>query len=451
MANIGRNEPCPCGSGKKYKKCCALKAYAEIKPEASIKRRQIDEILKYFRKHHVDAIEEAAEIYWDEFDPDEHLDGGLLEMAHVNFWDWVVHDAKVDYYDEEDSKTLLELYIEENGKKLADDELKVLNKMKDSYLSLYEVVEVYPEEGFLLKDLLLGGEFKVRERSATRFLSQWDIMAARILDLDGEYVLTGSIFSYARSRREGLIKAFQKDLAIFKSEHTNATMRDYLKEEGDMFNYYWYEPILYPEDMQLATTSGEPFILSKARFEIKDKDKLATALSEVEGFSREEDNSFTWLGETEKVSGPVVFGHASIEGKKLILETNSKERLEKGKELILKHAADYVTHKADEFRDINKAVEDYEAPPKDTKDEIPLEIQQQVYNQFMRQHYENWLTDKIPILDGKTPLEAVKTKDGKRRVIEVLKDIENSEERNKKSGRAFFDISWMWERLGIER
>jgi len=23
--NVGRNEPCPCGSGKKYKKCCMLK------------------------------------------------------------------------------------------------------------------------------------------------------------------------------------------------------------------------------------------------------------------------------------------------------------------------------------------------------------------------------------------------------------------------------------------
>jgi len=22
---IGRNDPCPCGSGKKYKRCCALK------------------------------------------------------------------------------------------------------------------------------------------------------------------------------------------------------------------------------------------------------------------------------------------------------------------------------------------------------------------------------------------------------------------------------------------
>jgi len=26
MSEIGRNQPCPCGSGLKYKRCCALKA-----------------------------------------------------------------------------------------------------------------------------------------------------------------------------------------------------------------------------------------------------------------------------------------------------------------------------------------------------------------------------------------------------------------------------------------
>jgi len=26
MTTIGRNEPCPCGSGKKYKYCCGAKA-----------------------------------------------------------------------------------------------------------------------------------------------------------------------------------------------------------------------------------------------------------------------------------------------------------------------------------------------------------------------------------------------------------------------------------------
>ncbi|MDX1503354.1 MAG: SEC-C metal-binding domain-containing protein [Thermoanaerobaculia bacterium] len=25
-AKVGRNEPCPCGSGKKYKKCCGAPA-----------------------------------------------------------------------------------------------------------------------------------------------------------------------------------------------------------------------------------------------------------------------------------------------------------------------------------------------------------------------------------------------------------------------------------------
>ena len=28
MSKIGRNDPCPCGSGKKYKKCCLRKDQA---------------------------------------------------------------------------------------------------------------------------------------------------------------------------------------------------------------------------------------------------------------------------------------------------------------------------------------------------------------------------------------------------------------------------------------
>ena len=31
MTKTGRNDPCPCGSGKKYKKCCELKEAASKK------------------------------------------------------------------------------------------------------------------------------------------------------------------------------------------------------------------------------------------------------------------------------------------------------------------------------------------------------------------------------------------------------------------------------------
>ena len=32
MAKIGRNDPCPCGSGKKYKKCCLASDEAAARP-----------------------------------------------------------------------------------------------------------------------------------------------------------------------------------------------------------------------------------------------------------------------------------------------------------------------------------------------------------------------------------------------------------------------------------
>ena len=31
---VGRNDPCPCGSGKKYKKCCGLVAEDDSAPKA---------------------------------------------------------------------------------------------------------------------------------------------------------------------------------------------------------------------------------------------------------------------------------------------------------------------------------------------------------------------------------------------------------------------------------
>ncbi len=54
MGKIGRNEQCPCGSGKKFKHCCLLKEQAGIKPttpEAQLKVSLMSEI---------DAIQKAA-------------------------------------------------------------------------------------------------------------------------------------------------------------------------------------------------------------------------------------------------------------------------------------------------------------------------------------------------------------------------------------------------------
>ncbi|MBF0556555.1 MAG: DUF2384 domain-containing protein [Nitrospirae bacterium] len=57
----------------------------------------------------------------------------------------------------------------------------------------------------------------------------------------------------------------------------------------------------------------------------------------------------------------------------------------------------------------------------------------------MDNHYQKWFNDRILALDNKTPLDAIKTKEGKRKVIELLKLYENVEELKKKA-RPYYDI-----------
>ena len=43
MAKLKRNDPCHCGSGKKYKNCCYLKDYEEVIPEKTIAEFSLDD------------------------------------------------------------------------------------------------------------------------------------------------------------------------------------------------------------------------------------------------------------------------------------------------------------------------------------------------------------------------------------------------------------------------
>ena len=42
----------------------------------------------------------------------------------------------------------------------------------------------------------------------------------------------------------------------------------------------------------------------------------------------------------------------------------------------------------------------------------------------MKRHYEGWLSERIPALGGKTPLQAVKTAAGREAVEALLRQIE---------------------------
>ena len=44
--------------------------------------------------------------------------------------------------------------------------------------------------------------------------------------------------------------------------------------------------------------------------------------------------------------------------------------------------------------------------------------------EMLRQHYRDWPSQKLPALKGETPLQAIKTRDGKEMVAALLMDFE---------------------------
>ncbi len=447
MSKIGRNDPCPCGSGKKYKKCCLPKTYIEIGKEESVKERIVQDILGLAKNRFGNYIDDAYDYFWDDFDPEKELDKNLLEFSNINFWEWVVYDWIPD---EDDGRTLIGHFME-NNKRLTHDDLMVLNMMNNTVLSLYEVQEVFPEKGLLLKDLLIGGEYDVREKLATRQMKKWDIFAARLLHLDGKYTLSGCAYPYHLRQKERILSTINEMFEDYRKAYPDAAMDDFLKAEGDIFNFFWYEIIQNPPPLKLFTTHGEPLLFSKAIFEISDRAAVIEGLKRIKEFKQAK-GDFIWETEQDEKGSATILGRIEVRDRKIILECNSKKRLEKGKEIILSHLSALIRHKADTYQDMFKAMESIKDMPKKEPDsKIPLEVKQDIYTQFMQKHCEKWLNEKIPALNGNTPINAVKTEEGKKGVAELLKLFENTEERNKKDGRPYYDVSWMWERLGIER
>lgn len=66
MSKTGRNDPCPCGSGKKYKKCCLAEPFVQVGKGESVRERLVNNALEF---HTIDTFQDLAEA--DKADKDQ--------------------------------------------------------------------------------------------------------------------------------------------------------------------------------------------------------------------------------------------------------------------------------------------------------------------------------------------------------------------------------------------
>lgn len=460
---VGRNDPCPCGSGKKYKKCC-LGGGPGGGPEAAPftqadRDRAVEKLMRFselprFRNDHGIAMA----LFWAGFSDEEverALDVAEREIE-IFYHSWFVFD-----FDIEDGRTLVDFFLDERVADLAPAERAFLRDVRDTHLALYEVEEVRPERGLRLRDLWTGERFEVRERAATRTLHRGAPVAARLHEWEpGAWRIEGGIYGYLSDSREAILETLRDFHADFEAGSTTAGRAAFFKRIGFVFHHLWMIHVgrLADSVPTLGTPEGDPMRFVEARFEVPDPDGLERALAEHPEIEASGDAEWVWL----ESGGPGddfrrILGTLRREGDRLILESISEPRAARGRALVEEIAGDAVRHLVTAVEDAREALE--RTPqgepgrggrPAGEEPVLPDAEMERLAHQVLDRHYRTWPDTALPALDGLTPREAAADPEMRPRVIELLESLGAHPGGGALPGGTY-DYGWLWEELGLER
>jgi SEC-C motif len=446
--SIGRNDQCPCGSGLKYKKCCANKA--PIIGYSRAERTSARTKLLDYVAHHLGREDDAAlDQFWgplddienDDFNADPHF----TAVSEQIFDDWAVFDLELEAGD-----LMVDRFLATKAS-LTSGERNYLGIMKASSLRLYEVEDLTPGDSLTLRDFIEGGRVTVQEKAASRSLHRFDWIATRVVSsgASGRPELEG-LMHVAPMRAQVFLERLRESREDFLEEYPGSDLSRFYKSIVPNVHELWARSIVEPAIPQLANTDGEEMVMTRVRFDVVDRSALISAL-DASSLTRARGDSWSWSGKSAK-NEEVSFGLITLTSGVLQLEANSVGRGTRGRELIEQLVGAAVKHRGTTHEDMQVLLRDAmkagrQGPRPDTG--IPPEVQDALVLDFSSKHYREWLDLPVPALDDLTP-RAASTKPSMRpRLIELLKDLDGMYQRALQAGAPAFDPSWMWDELGL--
>jgi hypothetical protein len=91
----------------------------------------------------------------------------------------------------------------------------------------------------------------------------------------------------------------------------------------------------------------------------------------------------------------------------------------------------------------------HDADSLSSPEELSSKLAQKVTDIFLDYFYERWVNEPMDVLQGKTPLEASRTKSGRRKLQTLLSELQKVENSRKRKGEPFYDLSRLWRRLRL--
>ena len=392
----GRNEPCRCGSGKKYKKCCLPKKQAQAMASRSsvvttdlartrlrrLEGKVIDRhLLPYTENLHDNVLREAlndcldgANNYPPHFPLDSFIEYFLIPWALFNW----IPDDDLGYASFDPEHTIAENYLRHHGDRLKSDERRFIEAMLTTYYSFYAVLEVERDQSLVLEDKLLGTRHCIKEQQATRQLQRGDVIYSRLVTVDGECIAVGTAPTTLPSQynmhlvdlKQALINLIDTD-DDFPPLTPKSLRNEYAWQTHDYYfdilrqHYSESEhavsstPVMYNTDNEPIQVTHSTFnhtltpeaVLQKLlplTLPKSDEEEMAYFLDQAkrdaQGAVQQIDIPWLKVGDAQNAAqNNTVLGEISIQSRRIILKTNSTARAERGIEHIKQYLGDAVT------------------------------------------------------------------------------------------------------------
>jgi len=203
-----------------------------------------------------------------------------------------------------------------------------------------------------------------------------------------------------------------------------------------------------PRRLKMVNFDGDPILMHTAEFSMRDPDAVARHFDEREDIDFDEGQGL-WVWERETGSGRtkdgapevVLLGRLEMDGDRLVLEVNSEQRFEAAsawlEDLPGVELRDVQTRELepglpprDDLPPLDEADEEADdgefddRPPEDESEPSGRLDEAAVLERLVDFHASNlrrWPDASVPALGGKTPREACRTNEGRRKVDFMLR------------------------------
>ncbi|MFV9503744.1 MAG: YecA family protein [Oscillochloridaceae bacterium umkhey_bin13] len=244
-AKIGRNDPCPCGSGKKYKDCHLPIEAAERTTQLRLRQAQdtlLPRIIAAAQASEPELLVAAFGRFWEDryqFDQldtlDQHEDRGA-----ERFLTWFAFDVR-----QPDGQTLVAQLTADPEFVQDEYEQRLLDQWQNVRLRAYIVEAIAKGTGISVRDLLDGATYALADYHAAKRLAVGEVIVGHLVPADTApgataptYYLAGAAAQLTDDTAVSLVAFAELHLADLRRSDPEASWAALLAERSEVLNHY---------------------------------------------------------------------------------------------------------------------------------------------------------------------------------------------------------------------